>query len=176
MITTLQPYRAALLGFVVLALMALSAGAAWQWQENAYGKQLADQSAVMAHTQAELARAAAMQLRAQQEKRLALESRLSESDAKHYQELTNAQKTSGQLAADLAAARRGLSVRTTRSACRGGVPGTAAATGMDDGAGDRAFIHPEDAAALARITGDADICAVKLGGLQEWARSISKTE
>jgi hypothetical protein len=175
MIPALEPYRAALLGFVVLALMALSAGAAWQWQENAYGKQLADQSAVMAHTQAELARAAAMQLRAQQEKRLALESRLSEVDAKHYQELTNAQKTSGQLAADLAAARRGLSVRTTRSACRGGVPDPAAASGMDDEA-ERADIHPEDAAALARITGDADICAVKLSGLQEWARSISTTE
>lgn len=107
-----------------------------------------------------------------QAERTALLNRLADQDAKHYQELTDVQTENDRLSADLRATRQRLSVRTA-ARCPAGVP-AAASTGRLDDAAERADIHPEDAAAIVRITGDADRCAVKLTALQEWARSVSR--
>ncbi|WP_324730962.1 lysis system i-spanin subunit Rz [Pseudomonas paeninsulae] len=169
----LAQYRLALIAAGVAALMALSAAGAWTWQANAYGKQLAVQSGLHSDTLAEIARASSRMLQAQQEKRQALETQLSALDGQHYQELTHAQQTTDRLAADLAAARQRLSVRTTGNANSNGVPAGAGAASVDDGA-ERADIHPEDARAIAAITGDADRCAVKLTALQGWVKEVAK--
>lgn len=107
-----------------------------------------------------------------QAERAALLERLADQDAAHYQELTDVRKENDRLSADLLATRQRLSVRTA-ARCPAGVPAAAGAGSVDDAA-ERADIHPEDAAAIVRITGDADRCAVKLTALQEWARSVSR--
>lgn len=107
-----------------------------------------------------------------QAERTALLSRLADQDAAHYQELTDARQDNDRLSADLRATRQRLSVRTA-GRCPAGVP-AAAGAGRLDHAAERADIHPEDAAAIVRITGDADACAVKLTALQEWAREVSR--
>jgi hypothetical protein len=172
MLALIQHYRLLLIGLAVAALMALASACAWQWQANAYGARLAEQDALHSDALAEIARASARLLQAQQDKRQALEQRLSLLDAQHYQELTHAQQTTDRLTADLAAARQRLSVRTTGHASGSGVPAAAVAAGLDDGA-ERADIHPEDARAIAAIIGDADRCAVKLSALQGWVREVA---
>ena len=84
-------YRLIAAGLAVAALMALSAAGAWQWQANAYGKQLATQSALHSDTLGEIARASTRMLQAQQDKRQALEQRLATLDADKHKVLTDAQ-------------------------------------------------------------------------------------
>lgn len=105
----------------------------------------------------------------QQADQQALAAKLAALDQQRYTELRNAQENTDRLAAELAASNRRLSVRASCPA----VPAAASASGVDAGT-QRADIHPEDAAAIVRITGDADACAVKLSALQEWAREITK--
>jgi len=176
MLALIQQYRLLLLGLAVATLMTLSATGAWQWQANAYGKQIAEQASTHAHTLVEIARAAAHQRQAQQDKRQALEQRLAAIDAQHYQEMTYAQDSVDQLAADLAAARRGLSVRINPATCPGAVPATPGAASLDAAAGARAELHPATAAGIVRVTGRADQCSVRLTALQAWAREIRAGE
>lgn len=173
MLALIQQYKLLAIGLAVAALMALSAAGAWNWQANAYGKQLAQQDALHSDTLGEIARASSRLLQAQQERRQALETRLAALDGQHYQELTHAEQTAARLTADLAAARQRLSVRTTGHANSNGVPASAGTAGVDDGS-DRAEIHPAVAAELAALAGDADRCAVKLTALQAWAREVEK--
>lgn len=173
MLALIQQYKLIAIGLAVAALMSLSAAGAWQWQANAYGARLAQQAALHSDTLGEIARASARLLQAQQERRQALETRLAALDGQHYQELTHAQQTTNRLTVDLAAARRRLSVRTTGHAHSNGVPASAGGARVDDGA-ERADIHPEDARAIAAITGDADRCAVKLTALQAWVEEGGK--
>ena len=119
-----------------------------------------------------IAETSAMALAEQQRARAALEARLAKSETLYYGKLKDAEKNTDRLVADLSAARQRLRVRAAPAACGDGVPAAAIAASLDDG-GQRADIHPEDAAALFRITGEADACAVKLTALQEWARSVS---
>lgn len=165
-------YRAVAIGMVAIALIA--SGAAGGWNANGWRlkSQLERQGREHSAAMAEISRVSAQQLLAQQNQRQQLEAKLASIDQQHYQELQNAQTITDSLTADLAAARQRMSVRTTRAACSGGVPGASGPARLDDGA-ERADIHPEDAAAIARITGDADRCAVKLGALQEWVRANS---
>ena len=176
MLALFQQYRQALTGLAVAALMALAATGAWQWQANAYGKQLADRDLLHADTMAELARASARMLQAQQDKRQALEQRVAAIDTQHYQEMTHAQQTVDQLATDLAAARRGLSVRINPATCPGAVPAAPGTASLDDAAGARAELHPATAAGVVRVTGRADQCSARLTALQAWAREIRAGE
>ena len=166
-------WRAAAYLAGALLLMALSAAAAWQWQANAYGRQIA--AAQLAHTAdlALIANAASAQLRTQQAARLTLERRLSLLDAQHYQELAHAQQNTDLLTADLTAARRRLSVRI-RPTNAGDVPDSASAARLDDGAGVRGELYGSTAAGVVRVAGEADRCAVKLTALQEWARAVAE--
>jgi len=144
------------------------------WLVNGWrlGAELAQVRAGHAAELQVIAETGAMALAEQQRARAALEARLAKSETLYYGKLKDAEKNTDRLVADLSAARQRLRVRTAPAACGDGVPAAAIAASLDDG-GQRADIHPEDAAALVRITGEADACAVKLTALQEWARSVS---
>lgn len=90
--------------------------------------------------------------------------KLEEIDQQHTQRMRATHEENQRLITDLAAANRRLSIRTAPVS-------TPANTCMDDGAGTRQDIHPEDAAAIVRITTDADMCRDKLTGLQAVIRA-----
>jgi hypothetical protein len=85
----------------VLALLLLD------WR---YGKQLAEQAGSHQADLTAICNAAAAQVRADQDKRLALEQRLSASDQTHHEALTNAQKDQARLRDRLATSDLRLSV------------------------------------------------------------------
>ena len=157
-------YKLIALAAAVLALMALSFGAAWRWQVNSYERQISE-------IRTEYAEAQAAAIRKQQADRAALEQRIGDIDQQRYGELRHAQQEIDRLSAAIADGSRRLSVRASCPA--GGVPAAAGAVRLDAGT-QRIDIHPADAAAIVRITGDADACAVKLSALQDWARSVSR--
>ena len=74
---------------IILALMAGSGWAAWEWQANAYGQQLAAQEAAYQTERTHLANANSTQILAEQGKRLALEQWLAASDQSNYRALTD---------------------------------------------------------------------------------------
>ena len=76
---------------IMLALMAGSARAAWAWQANTYGQQLAAKEAAHQTERTNLANANSAQVLAEQGKRLALEQWLAASDQSHYRALTDEQ-------------------------------------------------------------------------------------
>jgi len=93
----LKQYKLIAGSAAVLALMALSAAGAWQWQANGYGKQLADQG--RAHeTQLRLtAEANAAVILKQQTDRLVLEARLATLDTTSTEKLTHAKDENDRL-------------------------------------------------------------------------------
>lgn len=169
----LQQYKLAAAGVVVLVLCALSFGAAWQWQGNAYGKQLAEKDVEHQVFLRQVAEANAAVILKQQAERQDLEGRLAANDQQRYGELRHAQQEIERLSAAVADGSRRLSVRANCPASAGGVPAATSSGRLDDGA-QRADIHEEDAGRIVGITGDADACAVKLTALQEWAREVTK--
>ena len=64
----------------VLALLLLTAGGVWKVQDWRYGKKLAEQAGLHKDDLTAISNAAAAQVRADQEKRQALEQRLAASD------------------------------------------------------------------------------------------------
>lgn len=160
-----------LLVLVIAGAMAAAAGAlvnGWRWEAK-----LATANQVHADTLAEIDRATARQLQAQLELQAGLQRRLELTEQQHYQELAHAQENTDRLRADLAGDRQRLLVKVRSPASCGGVPAASGAAGMDDGA-QYAELHPATAADLAALTGDADRCAVKLQGLQAWARELGR--
>ena len=91
---------------------------------------------------------------------------LSDLETYHYKELTDAQKTNDALAVELHTATQRLSIRTTSPVRTDPLSCTGTGTGVD-AAEVRADIHHEDAAAIIRLTGEADQCAITLTALQE---------
>lgn len=173
MIALLKQYKLIALGVAVLALMALSAAGAWQWQGNAYGKRLADQATAHETHLRQVAEANAEVILKQQADRRTLEARLDTLDQQRYGELRHAQQEIERLSAALADGSRRLSVRAACPAAAGSVSAATGAGRLDDGS-QRADIHEEDARRIVAITGDADACAVKLTALQEWAREVTR--
>ncbi|MDF9778024.1 lysis system i-spanin subunit Rz [Pseudomonas baetica] len=143
---------------LVLALLALlmigSGTAAWRLQANSYDKQLADQARLHADNLTAISNAAAAQVRADQDKRLALEQRLSASEQIHYKELSDAQTNQARLRDRLATSDLRLSVLLDTSDSAGGcaVPAGTAAGSVVHG-GTRARL---DAAHAQRIVGNTD--------------------
>ncbi|ROZ81515.1 hypothetical protein EF096_13860 [Pseudomonas neustonica] len=165
-----------ILGVLVLVAALIGGGfaAGWQWQAAKGAAALATADSLHAHALGEITRAAAGQLQRQQQRANELQQQLSELDNKHYAEMTDVQQDNNQLAVELAAAEQRLSVRITNPAAgAGGVPSSGAATGVDNGAGARADIHPAIAASLVRVTSRADECRSRLTALQNWARLVS---
>ncbi len=160
---------------VLIALLMVGSGAgAWQWQANSYGKQMAEQARLHGDDLAAISNAAAAQVRADQEKRLALEQRLSASDQTHHEALTNAQKDQARLRDRLSTSDLRLSVLldTTDSASGCSVPTGTEAVGVVHG-GTRARLDSAHAQRIVAITDDGDRGLIALAACQAYVAEVS---
>jgi polyphosphate kinase 2 (PPK2 family) len=159
----------------VLALVMLGAISAWTVQDWRYGKQLAEQSGLYQSDLNAISNAAADQVRANQDKRLALEQRLSANDQSHYKELSDAQKDQARLRDRLATSDLRLSVLldTTDSAGGCSVPGATGAGGVVHGAV-RAELDPAHAQRIVAITDDGDRGLIALAACQSYVRELNE--
>ncbi len=163
---------------VVIAMTALVATAAtrkiqsWRWQSELANVTIEHQAEISAKDKMLQAMKdeASRQLQAQQAQQQEQAKRIATLDAKHYKELRHAQNEATRFRTDLAAGRLRLYVdiaSPANSAGRNSVPGNSEAAHLDDG-NIRTELHPEIATRLVSITSDADECARKLTGLQQW--------
>ena len=163
---------------VLLAVLAGgSATLAWRFQDGRYGRQLAEQA--RAHTEQlnQLTLAAATQLQAEQDKRLALEQRLTLSEQNHYRVLSDAERDQGRLRDRLATADVRLSVlldaNTAASDCAVSATATAGAGGVDHGAL-RARLDPAHAQRIIAITDSGDRALIALQACQAYIRALGR--
>ena len=163
---------------IILALMAGSAWAAWEWQANAYGQQLATKEAAYQTERTNLANANAnsAQILAEQGKRLDLEQWLAASDQSHYRALTDEKTKQVRLLDRLATADLRLSVQLDAAATGcDAVQATAGAGGVVLGA-HRAQLDRAHAQRIIGITGDGDQGLIALQACQAYAKEVSGTK
>ena len=162
---------------IILALMAGSAWAAWEWQANAYGQQLATKEAAYQTERTNLANANSAQILAEQGKRLALEQWLAASDQFHYRVLTDEKTKQARLRDRLATADLRLSVQLGAAAATGcdGVQATTSTGGVVYGA-HRAQLDRAHAQRIIGITGDGDQGLIALQACQAYAKEVSRTK
>lgn len=160
---------------LIALLMAGSGTAAWQWQANSYGKQLADQDRLHSDDLSAISNAAADQVRTDQEKRLVLEQRLAASDQTHHKELSDAQINQARLRDRLATSDLRLSVLldATDPASGCSVPAGTEAVGVVHG-GTRARLDPAHAQRIVAITDAGDQGLIALKACQAYAREVSR--
>ncbi|MHA6234302.1 lysis system i-spanin subunit Rz [Pseudomonas fluorescens group sp. PF-69] len=158
----------------VLALLLLTAGAAWKVQDWRYGKKLAEQAGLHKDDLTSISNAAAAQVRADQNKRLALEQRLATNDQTHHQALTNAQKDQARLRDRLATSDLRLSVLLAEDSTGGcSVPAGTSAGGLVHG-GARARLDPAHAQRIIGITDAGDQGLIALAACQAYVREVSR--
>lgn len=162
-----------LLGLLVLTvvLMAGSAAFTWQFQDWRYGKQLAEQAGLHQDDLTAISNAAAAQARVDQDKRLALERRLSVSDQTHYKELTDAQTNQARLRDRLATADLRLSVLVDATDAAGScsVPAPTGAGSVVYG-GARVRLDLAHAQRIIAITSDGDRGLIALRACQGYIK------
>lgn len=175
MIALLKQYKLIAAGAAVLALMALSAAGAWQWQGNAYGKRLADQAKAHETFLRQVAEANAAVIIKQQADRLALEQRLAKADQQSTEKLTHALTENDRLerlysSADDERRRLRIEVKVARADT---VVSAAAGSGS---VGDATSVELSAAAGRAawNIRRSMIDDQAKLAYLQEWAREVTK--
>ena len=158
---------------IILALMTGSAWAAWGWQANACGQQLAAMESAHQIERTTLANANSAQVLAEQGKRIALEQWLAASDQVHYRALTDEQSKQTRLRDRLATTDLRLSVQldTNATGCNG-VQTTADAGGVVYGAA-RGKLDPAHAQRIIGITGDGDQGLIALQACQAYSREVS---
>ncbi len=168
------PYRLLAAGGLLAVLACGSAAIAWQVQDWRYGQQLEQQARLQAETLNQLALAVAAQQRAEQDKRLALEQRLSASEQTHYRALSDAQRDQGRLRDRLATADLRLSVLldATDSAIGCSVPTTTPTGGVVHGP-TRAQLDPAHAQRIIGITDAGDRGLIALAACQAYAKEVS---
>ena len=133
----LMPMSYRVIGVVVFltVLAGGSAALAWRFQDWRYGRQLAEQAKLHTEVLNQLTLAAATQQQTEQDKRLALEQRLSTSEQTHYRALSDVQRDQGRLRDRLATADVRLSVllvaHDAASVCA--VPTASGASRVDHG-------------------------------------------
>ncbi len=180
-------WRLALLALVLG--VALGARVAWLWQDNSFGKLLADQAAgfggQLADKDRQYARerdqastAALEQLRVHQDARRVLEALLQEQESTHYRELTNAQNDRKRLRDRLATADLRLSVLLDAGAFAGqggggGLRETAGTGSVVHGSA-RAQLDPAHAQRIVGITGDGDDGLKALQACQAYVREVTQ--
>lgn len=168
-------YRA--IGLVVLlaVLAGGSAALAWHFQDWRYGRQLAEQARLHAEALNRLTLAAATRQQAEQDKRLALEQRLSASEQTHYRALSDAQRDQGRLRDHLATADVRLSVLLDAGDVASGcsMSATSGAGGVDHGAA-RARLDPAHAQRIIAITDAGDSGLIALQACQAYVRAIAR--
>ena len=157
----------------ILALMVCSAWAAWAWQANSYGQQLAAKDADHQTERTNLANANTAQVLAEQEKRIALEQWLAASDQAHYRALTDEKTKQARLRDRLATADLRLSVQLNASAATGcdGVQTTTRSGSVVHGPR-RAQLDPAHAQRVIGITSDGDHGLIALKACQSYVRLI----
>jgi hypothetical protein len=157
-----------------LALLLITAGGVWKVQGWRYGGQLAAQALLYQSDLNALSNAAAAQIRTDQDKRLALEERLSASDQSHHEALTNAQKDQARLRDRLATADLRLSVflDATDSVSGCSVPAGTGADGVVHG-GTRARLDPAHAQRIIGITDAGDQGLIALAACQAYVKEVS---
>lgn len=161
---------------VFLAVLAGSSAAlAWHFQDWRYGRQLAEQARVHAEALSRLALAAATQEQAEQDKRLALEQRLSTSEQTHFRALSDAQRDQGRLRDRLATADVRLSVLLDADDAASGcsMPATSSASSVDHG-GARARLDPAHAQRIIAITDAGDSGLIALQACQAYIRAVTR--
>ncbi|SEN18560.1 Bacteriophage Rz lysis protein [Pseudomonas sp. ok272] len=158
----------------ILLLILLASGATWKVQDWRYGKQLAAQAGLHQDDLAAISNVAAAQVRVDQEKRQALEQRLSASDQAHYEKLTHAQKDQTRLRDRLATADLRLSVLldATDTARGCALPTTATTRSVVHGS-QRAQLDPAHAQRIIGITGEGDQGLIALRACQNYLRAVS---
>ncbi|WP_447788569.1 lysis protein [Pseudomonas farris] len=159
----------------LLVLVGCSAALAWQFQDWRYGRQLAEQARLHAETLNQLTLAAATGQRAEQDKRLALEQRLSASEQTHYRALSDAERDQGRLRDRLATADMRLSVLldANDAASTGAVPAASGTGGVDHGA-PRARLDPAHAQRIIAITDAGDRGLIALQACQAYVRALAR--
>ena len=162
---------------LTLGLMSGSAWAAWAWQANAYGQQLAKHVSVHQTTLTHLANANSALILTEQDKRLALEQWLAASDQSHYRALTDAKTTQTRLRDRLATADLRLSVLLDTPATndRDGMQATTSSGGMVHGT-HRAQLDRAHAQRIIGITGDGDQGLIALQACQAYAKEVSRAQ
>ncbi|WP_426156037.1 lysis system i-spanin subunit Rz [Pseudomonas sp. TSRC2-2] len=158
----------------LLLLAAAAFAAAWHFQDWRYGRQLAEQARLNAETQNQLTQTAASAQQAEQDKRLALEQRLSASEQTHYRALSDAQRDQDRLRDRLATADVRLSVLLDAGDVASGchVPATASAGGVDS-ATVRARLDPAHAQRIIAITDTGDRGLIALQACQAYVRALA---
>ena len=161
---------------IILALTVGSARAAWEWQANAYGQQLAAKEAAYQTEHTDLANVNAAQILAEQGKRLALEQWLAASDQSHYRALTDEKTKQARLRDRLATADLWLSVQLDAAATGCDAVQTTTRTGGVVHAARRAQLDPAHAQRIIGITGDGDQGLIALQACQAYIRETSGTQ
>ena len=161
---------------IILALMAGSAWAAWEWQANAYGQQLAAKEAAHQTERTHLANANSAQILAEQGKRLALEQWLAASDQSHYRVLTDEKTKQARLRDRLATADLRLSVQFDTASTGCDAMQTTTSPGGVAHAARRAQLDPAHAQRIIGITGDGDQGLIALQACQAYIRETSGTQ
>ena len=158
---------------IILALMGGSAWAAWAWQANAYGQQLAAKEAAYQTERTDLANANSAQILAEQGKRFALEQWLAASDQSHYRALTDEKNNQARLRDRIATADLRLSVQldAATTGCNA-VQATTETGGVVHGA-HRAQLDPAHAQRIIGITSEGDRGLIALAACQAYAQEIS---
>ncbi len=168
------PYRLLAIGVLLIALAGGSAALAWQVQDWRYGRQLEEQARLQAERLNQQTLATAAQQQADQDKRLALEQRLSVSEQTHYRALSDAQRDQGRLRDRLATADLRLSVLLDATATAGNdtVPAPTSTSGLVHGA-TRAQLDPAHAQRIIGITDAGDQGLIALAACQAYAKEVS---
>ena len=172
----LMPFSARSLGVVVLLVLLAAAPAmlAWRFQDWRYGRQLAQMAQSRAEALNQITQAAAAQQKADEEKRLALEQRLSSSEQTHYRALSDAQRDQDRLRDRLATADVRLSVLLDADDAAGcAVPAATGTGGMDHGAL-RARLDPAHAQRIIAITDEGDRGLIALQACQAYVRALGQ--
>jgi len=157
----------------LLVAVVLAFGAAWKVQDWRYGKQLAEQAGLHKDDLTAISNAAATQARVEQDKRLALEQRLSVSEQTHYKELSDAQTNQARLRDRLTTSDLRLSVLLEDPASCSPVPATAGAGGLVHG-GARVQLDPAHAQRIVAITDDGDRGLIALKACQAYVRGLNQ--
>ena len=161
---------------IILALMAGSAWAAWEWQANAYGQKLAAKEAVYQTERTDLANANSAQILAEQGKRHALEQWLAASDKLHYRALIDEKTKQARLRDRLATADLRLSVQLDAAATGCDAVQAATSTGGVVYGAHRAQLDPAHAQRIIGITSDGDQGLIALQACQAYAKEVSDTK
>ncbi|AKS09063.1 lysis system i-spanin subunit Rz [Pseudomonas trivialis] len=165
-----------LVGLVVLILVLMvgAAGGAWQVQEWRMGERLAAQDVLHQADLTAIGNAASAQARAEQDKRLALEQKLSGQDQQHTKELSDAQRNQARLRDRLATSDLRLSVLLTEDSANScNVPAATGSAGVVHAAR-RAQLDPAHAQRIIAITDAGDQGLIALRACQAYVRAVAR--